>query len=83
MLMSSDKDLQPIECLVATMSERITSGFLILWMLFATFVFFSPYFGVAIPMPAATAVYALMLVGGIVRVLLLWLRGRSGTIKQS
>jgi hypothetical protein len=52
-------------------------------MIFATFVFFSPYLGVAVPMPVATAIYALMLVGGIVRVLLMWLRSRSGTIKQS
>jgi hypothetical protein len=65
------------------MSEHITSGILISWMIFATFVFFSPYLGVAIPMSVATAVYALMLVGGIVRVLLMWLRSRSGTIKQS
>jgi hypothetical protein len=65
------------------MSEQITSGILIIWMLFATLVYFSPYLGVVIPMPAATAIYALMLVGGIVRVLLLWLRSRSGTIKQS
>lgn len=65
------------------MSERITDGILILWMTFATFVFFSPYLGVAIPMPVATAAYALMLVGGIVRVLLVWLRSRSGTMKQS
>jgi hypothetical protein len=69
--------------LVVTMSERITAGILILWMLFATFVFFSPYLGVVIPMPAATAVYAVMLVGGIVRVLLMWLRSRSGTIGKS
>jgi hypothetical protein len=67
----------------AKMSERLTIGILIIWMLFATFVFFSPYLGVAIPMPVATAIYALMLVGGIVRVLLMWLRSRSGTIKQS
>jgi hypothetical protein len=65
------------------MSERLTTGILIIWMIFATFVFFSPYWGVAIPMPVATAIYALMLVGGIVRVLLMWLRSRSGTIKQS
>ena len=65
------------------MSERITSGILIIWMIFATFVFFSPYLGVPIPMSVATAIYALMLVGGIVRVLLMWLRSRSGTIKQS
>ena len=65
------------------MSERITSGILIIWMIFATFVFFSPYLGMTIPMPAATAVYALMLVGGIVRVLLIWLRSRNGTIRQS
>jgi hypothetical protein len=67
----------------AKMSERITTGILIIWMIFATFVFFSPYLGVAVPMPVATAIYALMLVGGIVRVLLMWLRSRSGTIKQS
>jgi len=65
------------------MSERITDGILILWMIFATFVYFSPYLGVAIPMSVATAAYALMLVGGIVRVLLVWLRSRSGTMKQS
>lgn len=65
------------------MSDRISAGILIAWMLFATFVFFSPYLGVGIPMPAATAVYALMLVGGIVRVLLMWLRSRSGTNKQT
>ncbi|MFM7187438.1 MAG: hypothetical protein ACKO14_06440 [Armatimonadota bacterium] len=65
------------------MSDQITTAVLVIWMFFATFVFFSPYLGVAIPMPVATAVYALMLVGGIVRVLLMWLRSRSGTIKQS
>lgn len=65
------------------MSERITTVILIIWMIFATFVFFSPYLGVAVSMPVATAIYALMLVGGIVRVLLMWLRSRSGTIKQS
>lgn len=65
------------------MSERLTTGILIIWMIFATFVFFSPYLGVAVPMSVATAIYALMLVGGIVRVLLMWLRSRSGTIKQS
>lgn len=65
------------------MAEHVTSGIIIVWMFFATFVFFSPYLGVAIPMPAATAVYAFMLVGGIVRVLLMWLRSRSGTITQS
>jgi hypothetical protein len=62
------------------MSERIASGILIIWMIFATFVYFSPYLGIAIPMPLATAIYALMLVGGIVRILLMWLRSRSGTI---
>jgi hypothetical protein len=56
---------------------------LILWMIFATFVYFSPYLGVPVSMPAATAVYAFMLVVGIVRVLLMWLRSRSGAIKQS
>ena len=65
------------------MSERLTTGILIIWMIFATFVFFSPYLGVAVPMSVATAIYALMLVGGIVRVLLMWLHSRSGTIKQS
>jgi hypothetical protein len=65
------------------MSERITTGILISWMIFATFVFFSPYLGVVIPMPVATAIYALMLVGGVARVLLMWLRSRGGTIKQS
>jgi hypothetical protein len=81
--MSSWKDYKVTDVQVEIMSERITDGILILWMIFATFVYFSPYLGVAIPMSVATAAYALMLVGGIVRVLLVWLRSRSGTMKQS
>lgn len=81
--MSLQKVYKGTEEQVETMSERISDGVLILWMIFATFVYFSPYLGVAIPMSAATAVYALMLVVGIVRVLLMWLRSRSGAIKQS
>jgi len=81
--MSLPKVSNDTEVQVNTMSERITDGVLILWMIFATFVYFSPYLGVVVPMSAATAVYAFMLVVGIVRVLLLWLRSRSGAMKQS
>lgn len=47
------------------------------WMLFATFVYLSPYIGVSVPIHIATAMYALMLIIGVIRILLSWLMGRD------